>query len=250
MPRITLSESTRKRLIIGAVAVALFGAGADAVWQTAWTTHPAHTAALTAPPTAAPSTGDPLTGAAPSATASDRSTSAPAAARNALTVWRSTNPSAPPQPDTAGSGSTITEVLRIPALGRGWAEPIYEGVGESQLAAGIGHFPGTEEAGEIGNMALAGHRSGIADPPLRDITAITPGSLIEVTTDQRITYTYTVFSISTVAPTDVDVIAQVPGHPAQTPTRPELTLITCWPADGHAKRVVVEAALTAETGGA
>lgn len=54
----------------------------------------------------------------------------------------------------------------------------------------------------------------------------------------------------TVAPTDVDVIAQVPDHPTATPTKAKLTLVTCWPADGHAKRVVVEADLASAKGGA
>ena len=246
MPRL-LPATTRKNFIVGAVALALLGAGSEALWHSTGSAHPADAIAHAAKPTAPP-IHDPLIGAAPSATA-DGSPSAAAAAQRALTAWRDSDPSASPRAGGAAGGESVTEVLRIPALGRSWAEPIYEGVGEAQLAAGIGHFPGTEQPGQIGNLALAGHRSGIANPPLRDITAIKPGAVIEVTTEQRITYTYTVFSVSTVAPTDVSVIAQVPGHPDESPTRPELTLITCWPADGHAKRVVVQAALTAQAGG-
>ncbi|MEY9840578.1 sortase [Streptacidiphilus sp. EB103A] len=259
MPRSPMPPHTRNRIIIGAAALSLFALGADAAWTTDWNPQPTHPAALTI--TAAPTTnataaptattsGDPLTGANPTTTASDHTTAAPGDAQRALTTWRSSNPAPSAQAGTSGAAGTITEVLRVPALGADWAEPIYEGVGVTQLAAGVGHFPGTEQPGQVGNFAIAGHRSGVADPAFRNITAITPGSLIEVTTAQRITYTYTVTATSTVAPTDVDVIAQVPGHPDQTPTRAELTLITCWPADGHAKRVVVQAVLTAQTGGA
>ncbi|MYZ38131.1 MULTISPECIES: sortase, partial [unclassified Streptomyces] len=151
---------------------------------------------------------------------------------------------------TTGAGGRVTEVLRIPALGNDWAQPVYEGVSEQQLRSGIGHFPTTEQPGQVGNFALAGHRSGVTDPPLRDIDRVTPGASITVTTANRITYTYTVTRVRRVTPTNVDVIAQVPGHPKTTPTTAKLTLVTCWPADGHAKRVVVEADLVSAKGGA
>ncbi|MDF3290171.1 class E sortase [Streptomyces silvisoli] len=139
--------------------------------------------------------------------------------------------------------------MRIPALGRNWAQPVYQGTNPEQLRAGLGHFDGTEAAGQIGNFVLAGHRSGIPSPPLRNIDSITPGASITVSTPQRITYTYTVTSISTVDPADVAVTAQVPGQPSATPTKAMLTLVTCWPADGHSKRVVVEAPLASARGG-
>lgn len=150
----------------------------------------------------------------------------------------------------SGAGGRITEVLRIPALGRDWVQPVYDGVGDRQLRAGVGHFPDTEQPGQIGNFALAGHRSGVADPAFRDVDRITPGAAIMVTTVNRITYAYTVTRVRTVAPTDVNVIAQVPGRPDATPTTAKLTLVTCWPATGHSKRVVVEADLVSARGGA
>ncbi|MCC3773790.1 sortase [Streptomyces sp. UNOB3_S3] len=139
--------------------------------------------------------------------------------------------------------------MRIPALGRDWAQPVYQGTGSNQLRAGLAHFDGTEAAGQIGNFVLAGHRSGMPSPPLRDIDNIRPGASITVSTPERITYTYIVTGVSTVDPTDVAVTAQVPGRPSATPTKALLTLVTCWPADGHSKRVVVQAALASSRGG-
>ncbi len=101
--------------------------------------------------------------------------------------------------------------------------------------------------GQIGTFALAGHRSGLSVPALAQIDRITTGSTINVTTPNRIT---TARSITMAAPTDVNVIAAVPGQPDATPTKPELTLVTCWPATGHSARVVVEADLTSSEGGA
>ncbi|MCC2275513.1 sortase [Streptomyces sp. ET3-23] len=186
------------------------------------------------------------------ATPSPRTSSAPSAraateAGRALAHWA--DPHAASEPSAVpGPGGSIIDVVRIPALGKDWAQPVYQGTGPDQLRAGLGHFDGTEAAGQVGNFVLAGHRSGIASPPLRDIDNIKAGAAITVSTPERITYTYTVTSISTVAPTDVAVTAQVPGRPGATPTKALLTLVTCWPADGHSKRVVVEATLASTRG--
>lgn len=252
MPR--TNRTTRRHAAAGAAgALAALGLGTIAV-TTSGHAHrePPSQASASKPADTTPArTADPLTG--PTAPTTDRTAAAAAQAHKALTAWSSTNPgsgNAAPPSGRSSTASAVTQVLRIPALGASWAEPVYEGVGARQLAAGIGHFTGTEAPGQLGNYALAGHRSGVTAPPLRDITRLTKGDTINVTTAARVTYTYTVVRITTVAPTDVDVIAQVPGHPSAAPTRAEMTLVTCWPAYGHSKRVVVEAVLTSQAGGA
>lgn len=198
---------------------------------------------------------DPLTSPAGGTAASDRTATAGSTADRALSTWSGSNPAADGDHAVGGDGApgpggTVHEVLRIPALGDSWAQPVYDGVTDKQLRAGIGHFLGTEKPGGIGNYALAGHRSGVADPAFRNIDKIKTGSDISVTTSDRITYTYTVTRVHTVAPADVSVIAQVPGKPNASPTKAKLTLVTCWPATGHSKRVIVEADLTSSKGGA
>ncbi|WP_052412494.1 sortase [Streptomyces mutabilis] len=204
-------------------------------------------------------TPDPLTASATPASGNARKTDntskARAAAARTLSEWNADNPAATGEHAVGGKagsgpGGRISEVLRIPALGKDWAQPVYDGVGDQQLRAGVGHFPTTEQPGQIGNYALAGHRSGVVDPAFRDIDRIKSGAAIQVTTAHRITYTYTVTRVHTVAPTDVNVIAQVPGRPDATPTKAKLTLVTCWPATGHSKRVVIEADLVSAKGGA
>lgn len=224
------------------------------------------TANTAAPPASFPASAspDPLTSSA--ATTSDapvggdskvpdKTGKANSDAETALSSWSSTNPK-PTRGSHAvgggtvtGGGGTVAEVLRIPALGAGWAQPVYEGVGDRQLRAGVGHFPGTEKAGGVGNYAVAGHRSGVTSPPFKHIDRVKPGTSITVTTSNRITYTYKVSRVATVAPSDVNVIAQVPGRPQVTPTKAMLTLVTCWPANGHSKRVVVTAELVGSNGG-
>lgn len=198
-------------------------------------------------PSAAPTGGDAKT---PDNTGKSRD-----AATRTLSDWSADNPAAKGKhavggKNGSGPGGRIGEVLRIPVLGKDWAQPVYDGVGSQQLRAGVGHFPDTEQPGQIGNYAVAGHRSGVTAPAFRNIDRITTGAQIQVTTAHRITYTYIVTRVRTVAPTDVNVIAQVPGQPNATPTKAKLTLVTCWPATGHSKRVVVEADLVSATGGA
>ncbi|MFB8401212.1 sortase [Streptomyces sp. NPDC055912] len=262
----TTSRPSRRRLATATAAVAATGltfaallfvqAGADSD-QPAAATPRSHSSASAAPTTA--SAPDPLTSSAAPTSAGEKPDDYTGKARTdasrTLADWQSGNPAsrgnhAVGGDNGSGAGGHITEVLRIPALGQDWAQPVYDGVGDRQLRAGVGHFPDTEQPGQIGNFALAGHRSGVADPAFRDVDRITPGAAITVTTANRITYTYTVSRVRTVAPTDVNVIAQVPGQPDATPTTAKLTLVTCWPADGHSKRVVVEADLVSSRGGA
>ncbi|MFI7087733.1 sortase [Streptomyces anulatus] len=218
---------------------------------------PAPAAAKTTELSSGAQTPDPLTsGATPTdGDAPDNTGTSRNAAARTLSNWSTGNPPARGEhavggESGAGPGGRISEVLRIPALGKDWAQPVYDGVADKQLRAGVGHFPTTEQPGQVGNYALAGHRSGVSDPPFRNIDRITTGTKIQVITTHRITYTYTVTRVRTVAPTDVNVIAQVPGRPAATPTEAKLSIVTCWPAEGHSKRVVVEADLVSAKGGA
>lgn len=250
------SPSRRRRHLAVAAAVAATLGLTAVLWTQ--TSHDQGGRASASAQTSAPAP-DPLTSTSvttPGATKAEDSTGkARDAATRTLADWRATNPAASGDhavggTDARGPGGSISEVLRIPALGKKWAQPVYEGVGDQQLRAGVGHFPGTEQPGQIGNFALAGHRSGVAAPAFRDIDRIATGSAIQVTTAHRVTYTYTVTRVRTVAPTDVNVLAQVPGQPNTLPTKAKLTLVTCWPADGHTKRVVVEADLVSSKGGA
>lgn len=248
-------HGTRRLGPIAATATASLGIAAVLWTQTG---HQAASGPTAAPrSTAMAQVPDPLT--TPSTTAprtapADTTTTSRTEATRALTAWAATNPSgtgvhAVGDHGETGPGGPIGAVLRIPALGKDWAQPIYDGVSERQLRAGIGHFPTTEQPGQIGNYAVAGHRSGVADPAFRNVVRIRPGASVTVTTAHRVTYIYTVTRVRTVAPDDVNVLAQVPDLPTATPTKALLTLVTCWPATGHSQRVVVEARLVASKGG-
>jgi sortase A len=83
-----------------------------------------------------------------------------------------------------GGGQAI---VRIPAFGDDYRVPLVEGVRDSDLAKGIGHFPGTGP-GQIGNFAIAGHRITHGEP-FRRMLELDPGDRVIIETKSAI-YTY------------------------------------------------------------
>jgi sortase A len=58
--------------------------------------------------------------------------------------------------DAPGEASSL---VRIPRFGDDYVIPVLEGVGDDELASGFGHFEDSADPGQVGNFALAGHRS-------------------------------------------------------------------------------------------
>ncbi|SDN35034.1 sortase A [Actinomyces ruminicola] len=104
--------------------------------------------------------------------------------------------------------------------------PILEGIGSDVLdQAAAGHYPDTQQLGAVGNFAIAGHRRTNGNS-FRRIDLLEEGDEIIVATKDT-WYVYTVTSHEIVEPTDVDVIAPVPGQPGVAPTERMLTMTTC-----------------------
>jgi sortase A len=147
------------------------------------------------------------------------------------------DPQALPVHEEAAYGEGIG-VLVIPALGADYRRVVAEGVGLDVLdRPEIGHFPGTAGPGQVGNFALAGHRS----TALLHLADVVPGDRVYLQSADG-WYTYEVRDGHTVVePTDVDVVAPVPGRPGEQPTERLLTLVTCYPEWGDAERLVLHA---------
>ena len=129
-------------------------------------------------------------------------------------------------------------VLRVPRLGGSdWARPVLQGVGLDVLARGLGHYAGTALPGQVGNLAIAGHRSGHGNP-LIDIDAVQPGDAVVLETRAG-WYVYRAVRHDVVAPDRSDVVAPVPERPGVRPTERWLTLTTCSPRYGSTSRYVV-----------
>jgi sortase A len=152
------------------------------------------------------------------------------------------------QPDTAFGPAPVPKVqagkpfaiMRIPALGASWEQPVIEGVTLPDLAQGVGHYPGTALPGQIGNFAVAGHRA-THGQPFVDLNKMRPGDLIIVET-QYATYTYVATTNPNkliVLPTALWVIEPVPGHPKAVPTQALITLTTCNPRWNSSHRMIL-----------
>lgn len=152
-----------------------------------------------------------------------------------------------------GSGIAI---LRIPRFGKGYHMVVVEGTGYEDLKKGPGHYPGTALPGQVGNFAVAGHRTTYL-APFSSIDKLKTGDAIVLET-KSMWFTYTVAVVPAangyprvpgqeiVDPTDIAVAYAVPDQPdpAAKPSLKLLTFTSCNPKYSAAQRIVVHAVLT------
>jgi sortase A len=125
-------------------------------------------------------------------------------------------------------------LISIPAIGLS-NDAIVQGTGDAQLEEGPGHYSGTPLPGELGNAAIAGHRTTYA-APFYNLDELQPGNFIYILTSQG-SFVYKVTRSQIVTPDDVAVLD------SQT-FFPELTLTTCNPRYSATQRLVVTAFLS------
>jgi sortase A len=132
-------------------------------------------------------------------------------------------------------------IVRIPRFGADYARPVLQGTDHDTLTKGMGHYAGTVFPGQVGNFALAGHRTTYGRP-LHNIDLLQKGDIIVVETKAS----YVVYAVARhviVTPDHVEVIAPVPQHPGVRPTQAWMTMTACHPKFSAAQRYVVFARL-------
>ena len=134
---------------------------------------------------------------------------------------------APPVMEQVGYGETIG-MLVVPK----WYGvtnnnmPIMEGTGSDVLdQAAAGHYTNTQQLGELGNFAIAGHRRTYGNS-FRRIDLLQEGDEIIVST-AKTWYVFKVTGHELVKPEQVEVIAPVPNQPDAQPKDRYITLTTC-----------------------
>lgn len=164
-----------------------------------------------------------------------RSTLRAAVPSTTTTAPPTTPPTAPPPPPT---GDAVA-ILRIPKIGVDSA--VVQGVSRDDLRRGPGHYPLTPLPGQLGNAAIAGHRTTYG-APFNRLDELNPGDHIVVRTLAG-TFNYSVTGELNVDPTNVGVLDPTPDpfHPGQPLAT--LTLTTCTPKYSAAQRLVVHAQL-------
>jgi len=108
-----------------------------------------------------------------------------------------------------------------------------QGTARDDLSKGPGHYPASPMPGQIGNAAIAGHRT-THGKPFYDLNELGTGDLIKIKTVYG-HYTYRVYQQLVVPPSQVSVVG--PTHDA------ELTLTTCNPRFSARERLVIHARL-------
>ena len=132
-------------------------------------------------------------------------------------------------------------VLRVPAFGDDYVRPILQGTTPAVLREGVGHYTGTAGPGEVGNFAIAGHRTTYG-APFNPIAELAEGDPVVVETADSF-FVYRVVEADVVRPEDVEVIAPVPDEPGAEPTEAYLTMTSCHPMFSARQRYVVHAVL-------
>ncbi|GAA4404724.1 class E sortase [Fodinibacter luteus] len=155
-------------------------------------------------------------------------------------VARSTTAPADGIPEPVGPDGAFA-VVRIPRFGADYARPVLEGTGRDVLALGVGHYVGTAGPGQVGNFALAGHRTTYGRP-FHDVDRLVDGDPVVVETAAEV-HVYEVTSREVVRPGDVDVVAPVPSEPGAPPTEALITLTSCHPRYSATERFVVHGRL-------
>ena len=135
-------------------------------------------------------------------------------------------------------------LLRFPTLGDADGTVVVQGVTVAALRRGPGHYPGSAQPGEVGNVVLSGHRTTYG-APFADVGELVEGDAVVLETATAV-HTYRVTTSRIVAPTAIEVTYPVPGQPGVAPTRRLLTLTTCHPKYSARQRLIVHAEL-AET---
>lgn len=147
------------------------------------------------------------------------------------------DPGAPPIATAPGDDVTFGNLI-VPRFGADYSRPIAEGVSvQGALADGIGHYPGTQMPGDVGNFALAGHRTGWGQP-LGDIGNFQVGDSIYIETEAG-WYRYVFRSLEYVMPTSIEVLDPVPQLPGVQPTDRIITLTSCNPKLTAAERIIM-----------
>lgn len=130
--------------------------------------------------------------------------------------------------------------LYVPRFGEGFARPIAEGVdlptvlNNSRL--GVGRYPDTQALGEIGNFAVAAHRTTYG-APFAEIGELRVGDRIYIETREG-WYVYRFRNLEYVWPTEVSVLNEVPQFSGIEPTERILTMTSCHPRFSEAERVI------------
>ncbi len=147
-------------------------------------------------------------------------------ARAPISGTTTTTQPAPPPPEGDAVG-----FIKIPRIGVD--DVVVQGISVPDLRKGPGHYPDSPMPGQLGNAAIAGHRTTYG-APFNRLDELAVGDPITLITPAG-TFRYLVTEQLIVTKTQVEVLDQTPDA--------TLTLTTCHPKYSARQRLVIKARL-------
>ncbi len=119
-----------------------------------------------------------------------------------------------------------------------YVRTVAEGVSTGDVLdkAKVGHYPGTAMPGQVGNFAVAAHRT-THGAPFHLIATLQVGDKIYVQTKDGF-YTYDFRGLEYVKPTGVGVLDPVPQEDGAAPTDRVMTMTSCNPMYSASERII------------
>ncbi len=159
-----------------------------------------------------------------------------------------TNVPVPPETEPGNYEPVILEqpgdaevfgILRVPRFGDDFQVRIAGGTSRSRTldTIGIGHYQDTQMPGEVGNFAIAAHRTTYGGAPFYDIDKLQIGDPIIVETEVG-WYVYRFRSMEYVPPSAIDVVAPVPQNTNAPDGERYLTMTSCYPIHTSNARII------------
>jgi len=131
---------------------------------------------------------------------------------------------------TVQTGQSLTR-LEIPKLGVNVV--VVQGITTKALEAGAGHYPETPLPCQLGDVAIAGHRTTYGKP-FANVDRLVPGDTIILKTPVGACVYRVATAPFVVLPTDWKVVANTPGQFW-------LTLTACHPKGSASHRIIIKA---------
>ncbi|MEV5030146.1 class D sortase [Paenibacillus sp. LPE1-1-1.1] len=147
----------------------------------------------------------------------------------------STPTTAPSAAPTASASQKIIPIATIKIDKIKLKLPVLEGATQKNMKSAAAHLKETTAIGQVGNAAIAGHRMRSKGKLFNRLGELEVGDKIVVDTKEK-SYTYTVYKVSVVKPTDVSVLNYNNKDKL-------LTLITCDPIVNPTHRLIIHAKL-------
>jgi len=142
-------------------------------------------------------------------------------------------------PVVSGAMGQAFATLIVPRFGKHYERSVAESVDVIKVlndpSTGVGHYSSTARLGEVGNFALAGHRTTFG-APFGEVDRLRVGDRIYLETKQG-WYVYRFRNLEYVYPSQSDVLNDMPRETIEAKDR-ILTMTSCHPKLSAAERII------------